>query len=150
PALLRGTHPPHRRRRRGRARSDRRQAVARCGAQPGGDPAGCGTAARGSRRAGRPARIARPRTAFAPAGSLPQPVISAFFDRSMAINVRSMVLTMRAFLPPMLERGDGSIINIASVVSTVMAAPDRFAYATSKAAVIGLTMAVARDYIARG
>ncbi|MEO6092811.1 MAG: SDR family oxidoreductase [Novosphingobium sp.] len=74
----------------------------------------------------------------------------AEFDRSMSINVRSMMLTARAFLPGMLDRGDGSIVNIASVVSSVRAAPDRFAYATSKAAVIGLTMSIARDYIARG
>ena len=72
------------------------------------------------------------------------------FDRSMAINVRSMAVTISSFLPSMLERGVGSIINIASVVSSVMAAPNRFAYATSKAAVVGLTMSVARDYIDRG
>lgn len=72
------------------------------------------------------------------------------FDRSLAVNVRSMALTCRAFLPAMLARGGGSIINLASVVSSVMAAPDRFAYATSKAAVIGLTMSVARDYVAQG
>lgn len=74
----------------------------------------------------------------------------ADFDRSMDINVRSMVLTTRAFLPAMLERGAGSIINIASVVSTVMTAPERFAYATSKAAVIGLTASIARDFITHG
>src|SRR5690606_171449 len=50
----------------------------------------------------------------------------------------------------MRERGAGSIINIASVVSSVMAAPNRFAYGTSKAAVIGLTLSVARDFIADG
>ncbi|WP_343527511.1 SDR family oxidoreductase [Sphingomonas sp.] len=72
------------------------------------------------------------------------------FDRSMAVNVRSMVLTIQATLPAMLARGDGSIINIASVVSSVMAAPNRFAYASAKAAVIGLTMSVARDFIDRG
>lgn len=72
------------------------------------------------------------------------------FDRSMAVNVRTMVLSCRAFLPKMLERRDGSIINIASVVSSVMAAPNRFAYGTSKAAVIGLTMAIARDFIDKG
>ncbi|WP_333835759.1 SDR family oxidoreductase [Novosphingobium sp.] len=71
-------------------------------------------------------------------------------DRSMTLNVRSMALTIRAFLPAMLVRGDGAIINIASVVSSVMAAPNRFAYATSKAAVVGLTMSVARDFIASG
>ncbi|CAN7588201.1 SDR family oxidoreductase [Phenylobacterium sp. LjRoot219] len=74
----------------------------------------------------------------------------AEFDRSMNLNVRSMMLTMRAFLPAMLARRQGSIINIASVVSSVMAAPDRCAYGTSKAAVLGLTMSVARDYIAQG
>lgn len=74
----------------------------------------------------------------------------ADFDRSLDINIRSMTLTTRAFLPSMLSRREGSIINIASVVSSVMAAPNRFAYATSKAAVIGLTMAVARDFIDKG
>ncbi|WCT80058.1 SDR family oxidoreductase [Novosphingobium humi] len=74
----------------------------------------------------------------------------ADFDRSMSVNVRSMALMIRAFLPAMLARGDGSIINVASVVSSVMAAPNRFAYGTSKAAVIGLTMSVARDFIDRG
>ncbi|NKI98445.1 2-keto-3-deoxy-L-fuconate dehydrogenase [Novosphingobium sp. SG707] len=72
------------------------------------------------------------------------------FDRSMSVNVRSMALMIRAFLPAMLARGDGSIVNVASVVSSVMAAPNRFAYGTSKAAVIGLTMSVARDFIDRG
>lgn len=74
----------------------------------------------------------------------------ADFDRSMTINVRSMMLTIRAFLPEMLARGGGSIVNIASVVSSVMAAPQRFAYGASKAAVIGLTMSVARDYVTQG
>lgn len=74
----------------------------------------------------------------------------AEFDRSMAINLRSALLTTRAFLPGMRERREGSIINIASVVSSVKAAPGRCAYATSKAAVIGLTMAVARDFIGEG
>lgn len=72
------------------------------------------------------------------------------FDRSMSVNVRSMALMCRAFLPAMLSRREGSIINIASVVSSIMAAPNRFAYATSKAAVIGLTMSIARDFIADG
>lgn len=71
-------------------------------------------------------------------------------ERSWRINVQSMANTIRAFLPKMLERRDGSIINVASVVSSVMAAPNRFAYGTSKAAVIGLTMSVARDFIAEG
>lgn len=72
------------------------------------------------------------------------------FDRSVSLNVRSMALTIRAFLPAMVGRGDGSIINIASVVSSVMGVPNRFAYGTTKAAVIGLTLSVARDYVASG
>ena len=72
------------------------------------------------------------------------------FDRSINVNARSMMLTIAAFLPGMIERGSGAIVNIASVVSSVKAAPDRFAYATSKAAVIGLTMSVARDYVTHG
>lgn len=71
-------------------------------------------------------------------------------DRSFLINVTSMANTIRAFLPAMLANKNGSIINIASVVSSVMAAPNRFAYGVSKAAVVGLTMSVARDYIADG
>ena len=61
-----------------------------------------------------------------------------------------MTNTIRSFLPAMRQRRDGSIINIASVVSSVMAAPNRFAYGTTKAAVIGLTLSVARDYVADG
>jgi 2-keto-3-deoxy-L-fuconate dehydrogenase len=71
-------------------------------------------------------------------------------ERSFHINVVSMANTIRSFLPGMRERRDGSIINIASVVSSVMAVPNRFAYGTTKAAVIGLTMSVARDYITDG
>ena len=71
-------------------------------------------------------------------------------ERSLRINVLSMENTIRAFLPAMRERRNGSIINIASVVSSVMAAPNRFAYGTSKAAVIGLTMSVARDFVGDG
>lgn len=71
-------------------------------------------------------------------------------ERSWRINVVSMTTTIRAFLPAMRARRDGAIINIASVVSSVMAAPNRFAYATSKAAVVGLTMSVARDFITDG
>lgn len=74
----------------------------------------------------------------------------ADIDKRLNINVRSMALMIRAFLPAMLQRGDGTIINIASVVSTVMAAPDRFAYATSKAAVLALSTSVARDFISSG
>ena len=72
------------------------------------------------------------------------------FERSIDVNVRSMMLVTQAFLPAMLARRSGSIINIASVVSSVMAAPNRFAYGTTKAAVIGMTMSIARDYIQHG
>ncbi len=71
-------------------------------------------------------------------------------NRSWQLNVLAMATTIRAFLPAMQARRRGSIINIASVVSSVMAAPNRFAYGTTKAAVVGLTMAVARDFIADG
>ena len=71
-------------------------------------------------------------------------------QQSFAINVQSMHLLISAFLPGMRERRDGSIINIASVVSSEMGAPERYAYGTTKAAVIGLTKSVARDYIADG
>lgn len=71
-------------------------------------------------------------------------------DRSFQVNVASMAHMIRAFLPNMLERKDGAIVNIASVVSSVMAVPNRFAYGVTKAAVIGLTMSVARDFIAQG
>lgn len=74
----------------------------------------------------------------------------AALERSMSVNVYTMARTIHAFLPGMLRRGRGSIINISSVVSSVKAAPNRFAYATSKAAVIGLTKAVARDFIDSG
>ena len=66
------------------------------------------------------------------------------------LNVRSMFRTIRAFLPGMLERGAGSIVNVASVASTVRGLPNRFVYGASKAAVIGLTKSVAADFIARG
>lgn len=71
-------------------------------------------------------------------------------DRSFRINVGSMANTIKAFLPGMRARKDGAIINIASVVSSIKAAPDRFVYATTKAAVIGLTRSVAMDFIGDG
>jgi 2-keto-3-deoxy-L-fuconate dehydrogenase len=70
--------------------------------------------------------------------------------RSFVINVQSMHLLICAFLPRMRERHEGSIINIASVVSSEMGVPDRYAYGTTKAAVIGLTKSVARDYVGDG
>ncbi len=66
------------------------------------------------------------------------------------LNVTSMYRLIRAFLPSMLQNGGGSIINVASVVSNIKAAPDRLAYGTTKAAVIGLTKSVARDFIKDG
>lgn len=70
---------------------------------------------------------------------------------SMDLNLRSMYLTIRAFLPAMIASGKGaSIINMASAVSSLKAAPNRFVYATSKAGIIGLTKAVAMDFIAKG
>lgn len=75
---------------------------------------------------------------------------AAELERSFRVNVVTMASTIKAFLPHMRERRDGSIVNIASVVSSVKAAPDRFIYGTTKAAVIGLTKSVARDFIGDG
>ena len=72
------------------------------------------------------------------------------FDFSINLNVRAMYRMMRAFLPPMLEAGGGSIINVASVAGSIKGAPNRFVYGATKAAVIGMTKAVAADYITRG
>ncbi len=74
----------------------------------------------------------------------------ADLDFAFDLNVKAMARTIRAVLPGMLGRGDGSIINMASVASSVKAVPNRFAYSVTKAAVIGLTKSVAADYIARG
>lgn len=74
----------------------------------------------------------------------------AAFDFSVALNVRAAYRMIRAFLPGMLERGSGSIINMASVASSVIGAPNRFIYGTTKAAVIGMTKSVAVDYVTRG
>jgi len=66
------------------------------------------------------------------------------------LNVRAQMHTIQAVLPGMLERGDGCIINMASVASSVKAVPNRFAYSVTKAAVIGLTKSVAADYVGKG
>ena len=72
------------------------------------------------------------------------------WDFSFDLNVKSMHRTVRAFLPGMLAKGGGSIVNIASGASSVRGIPNRYVYGTSKAAVIGLTKAVAADFIKRG
>jgi 2-keto-3-deoxy-L-fuconate dehydrogenase len=71
-------------------------------------------------------------------------------DFAVDLNVRSMIRTIRAVLPGMLERKDGAIVNVASVASSIKGVPNRFAYGVTKAAVIGLTKAVAADYVAQG
>lgn len=72
------------------------------------------------------------------------------WDFSLELNLKSMYRTIRAFLPAMLDAGRGSIVNMASAASTIRGAPNRFVYATTKAGVIGLTKAVAIDFVARG
>jgi len=72
------------------------------------------------------------------------------FSATFELNVLSMVRTIRAALPGMVERGAGSIVNMASVVSSIKGAPNRSAYGTSKAAVIGLTKSIAADYVTCG
>ena len=72
------------------------------------------------------------------------------WDFSFDLNVKSMYRTCRAFLPSMLKAGKGSIINVSSAVSSIKGVPNRFAYGTTKAAVIGLTKAIAADFIRSG
>ncbi|HZB37802.1 MAG TPA: SDR family oxidoreductase [Beijerinckiaceae bacterium] len=72
------------------------------------------------------------------------------WDFSFDINVKSMHRTIKAYLPGMLEKGAGSIVNIASGAGSVRGIPNRYAYGATKAAVIGLTKSVAADYIKRG
>jgi len=72
------------------------------------------------------------------------------WDFSFNINVRSMYLVTRALLPGMLKKGAGSIINMASVASSLKGLPNRFVYGATKAAVIGLTKAIAADYVRQG
>src|SRR5690348_12975371 len=72
------------------------------------------------------------------------------WDQAFAVNVRSMFLVAKAFIPGMLKKGRGSIINMASVASSIRGLPNRCVYGASKAAVIGLTKSIAADYVAKG
>jgi 2-keto-3-deoxy-L-fuconate dehydrogenase len=72
------------------------------------------------------------------------------WDFSFKLNVRSMCVLIKALLPRMLDRGGGSIVNIASVAGSIKGIPNRFAYGASKAAVIGLTKSIAIDFVKRG
>ncbi|MDB5735807.1 MAG: NAD(P)-dependent oxidoreductase [Alphaproteobacteria bacterium] len=74
----------------------------------------------------------------------------AQWDKSFAINVYAMAHTIKAFLPGMIAAGGGSIINVASVASSIKGVPNRCIYAASKAAVIGLTKSVAADFVTKG
>src|ERR1700744_1637069 len=74
----------------------------------------------------------------------------ADWDFSFDLNVKSMHRTIRAFLPGMLEKGRGSVVNIASGASSVRGIPHGYVYAASKAEFIGLTKTVAADYIRKG
>ncbi len=72
------------------------------------------------------------------------------WDFSFDLNVKSIHRTLRAFLPAMLAHGGGSIVNISSAVSSIRGVPNRYAYGATKAAIIGLTKAVAADFIRQG
>lgn len=74
----------------------------------------------------------------------------AEWDFAFTLNVRSQFRMIQTFLPGMLKKGQGSIINVASVAGSIKGAPNRFVYGTTKAAIIGLTKAVAADYITAG
>ena len=72
------------------------------------------------------------------------------WDFSFNLNIRSMYNMIRSFLPKIIELGNGSIINMSSVVSSLKGVPNRFVYGTTKAAVIGLTKSIAADFINQG
>ena len=72
------------------------------------------------------------------------------WDFAFELNVKSQYRMIRAFLPGMLEKGKGSIINMSSVASSIKGVPNRFAYCATKAAVIGITKSVAADHITNG
>ncbi|MDB6008094.1 MAG: oxidoreductase [Gammaproteobacteria bacterium] len=77
-------------------------------------------------------------------------VEEADFDLSFELNVKAAYRMMRAFLPGMIDRGGGSIINMSSVAGAVLAVANRFIYGASKAAVIGMTKSVALDFVKQG
>ena len=74
----------------------------------------------------------------------------ADLDFAFALNVRAQFHAMQAALPGMVERGGGAIVNIASVCSSILSAPNRFVYGTTKAAVIAATKSVAKDFVTQG
>lgn len=74
----------------------------------------------------------------------------AAFDFSVTLNVKAMYRVTRAFLPAMLAAGGGSIVSMSSAVSSLIAAPNRFVYGATKAAIIGMTKSIAADFIAQG
>lgn len=88
------------------------------------------------------------------AGSVPSGTILDWTEEAWAaaidLNVTSMIRCIRAVLPGMIERGRGSIVNMASVASSITGAPNRFIYGATKAAVIGLTKGVAADFVSKG
>lgn len=77
-------------------------------------------------------------------------VVDKDWDFAFELNVRAHYRMIRAFTPRWLERGSASVINMASLASSVKGVPNRFLYGTSKAAVIGMTKAMAADYLAKG
>ena len=74
----------------------------------------------------------------------------AAWNSSVDLNFTAMYRTARAFLPGMLAKGSGSIVNMSSIASSVKGIPNRFAYGATKAGVIGLTKAIAADFVAQG
>ncbi len=74
----------------------------------------------------------------------------ADWDAAFDLNVRSMFRMAKAFLPAMLDAGHGSIVNMASVASSIKGVPNRFAYSATKSAIIGLTKSIAADFVQRG
>ncbi|NDV02807.1 SDR family oxidoreductase [Pseudoroseicyclus tamaricis] len=98
--------------------------------------------------------IAAPNVLFNCAGMVPNGTIldcdEEQWERAVSLNLTAMYRMLRALLPGMIAGGGGSIINMASVASSVIAAPNRFAYGATKAGVIGLTKSIAADFITQG